>query len=125
MHFFCVVPSNHQIAAQICRQAGLVKKSKDVMDYSEDNFAIVFAAMGVRRWHRRHQQILIPWSHNVLKEQLHTLFFAWTTSNYIYSAFQMIVHPKEEHSLSTHHFLKVGEVWVHKLLLEFHRWTEL
>lgn len=36
-----------QIAAQICRQAGLVKKSKDVMDYSEDNFAIVFAAMGV------------------------------------------------------------------------------
>ncbi|MBN3316489.1 VATB2 ATPase, partial [Atractosteus spatula] len=35
------------IAAQICRQAGLVKKSKDVMDYSEENFAIVFAAMGV------------------------------------------------------------------------------
>uniref|UniRef100_A0A3B3H6J0 Vacuolar proton pump subunit B n=1 Tax=Oryzias latipes TaxID=8090 RepID=A0A3B3H6J0_ORYLA len=32
---------------QICRQAGLVKKSKDVMVYSEDNFAIVFAAMGV------------------------------------------------------------------------------
>lgn len=24
-----------------------MKKSKDVMDYSEDNFAIVFAAMGV------------------------------------------------------------------------------
>lgn len=40
-----------QIAAQICRQAGLVKKSKDVMDYSEDNFAIVFAAMGVRRFY--------------------------------------------------------------------------
>lgn len=38
---------SHQIAAQICRQAGLVKKSKDVMDYSEENFAIVFAAMGV------------------------------------------------------------------------------
>lgn len=36
-----------QIAAQICRQAGLVKKSKDVVDYHEDNFAIVFAAMGV------------------------------------------------------------------------------
>lgn len=36
-----------QIAAQICRQAGLVKKSKDVMDFHEDNFAIVFAAMGV------------------------------------------------------------------------------
>lgn len=36
-----------QIAAQICRQAGLVKKSKDVVDYSEENFAIVFAAMGV------------------------------------------------------------------------------
>ncbi|KAL7991033.1 hypothetical protein Chor_014463 [Crotalus horridus] len=35
------------IAAQICRQAGLVKKSKDAMDYHEDNFAIVFAAMGV------------------------------------------------------------------------------
>lgn len=39
---------NFQIAAQICRQAGLVQKSKDVMDYSADNFAIVFAAMGVR-----------------------------------------------------------------------------
>ncbi|KAL4623035.1 V-type proton ATPase subunit B, brain isoform [Arapaima gigas] len=36
-----------QIAAQICRQAGLVKKPKSVMDYSEENFAIVFAAMGV------------------------------------------------------------------------------
>uniref|UniRef100_A0A8C2X0G4 Vacuolar proton pump subunit B n=1 Tax=Cyclopterus lumpus TaxID=8103 RepID=A0A8C2X0G4_CYCLU len=38
---------HNEIAAQICRQAGLVKKSKDVMDYSSDNFAIVFAAMGV------------------------------------------------------------------------------
>ncbi|KAI6069770.1 Vacuolar proton pump subunit B [Aix galericulata] len=38
---------HNEIAAQICRQAGLVKKSKDVMDYHEDNFAIVFAAMGV------------------------------------------------------------------------------
>lgn len=40
-------PRPPQIAAQICRQAGLVKKSKDVVDYHEDNFAIVFAAMGV------------------------------------------------------------------------------
>lgn len=47
-----------QIAAQICRQAGLVKKSKDVMDYSEDNFAIVFAAMGVRTF-ACHRQILL------------------------------------------------------------------
>uniref|UniRef100_UPI00358E4B52 V-type proton ATPase subunit B, brain isoform n=1 Tax=Myxine glutinosa TaxID=7769 RepID=UPI00358E4B52 len=38
---------HNEIAAQICRQGGLVKKSKDVMDYSDDNFAIVFAAMGV------------------------------------------------------------------------------
>ncbi|XP_051895310.1 V-type proton ATPase subunit B-like [Pristis pectinata] len=38
---------HNEIAAQICRQAGLVKKSKAVMDYSDDNFAIVFAAMGV------------------------------------------------------------------------------
>uniref|UniRef100_G3TXW2 Vacuolar proton pump subunit B n=1 Tax=Loxodonta africana TaxID=9785 RepID=G3TXW2_LOXAF len=38
---------HNEIAAQICRQAGLVKKSKDVADYSEENFAIVFAAMGV------------------------------------------------------------------------------
>uniref|UniRef100_A0A8B9G5D8 Vacuolar proton pump subunit B n=1 Tax=Amazona collaria TaxID=241587 RepID=A0A8B9G5D8_9PSIT len=38
---------HNEIAAQICRQAGLVKKSKDVMDFHEDNFAIVFAAMGV------------------------------------------------------------------------------
>lgn len=46
-----------QIAAQICRQAGLVDKSladgksakptKSVHDDSDDNFSIVFAAMGV------------------------------------------------------------------------------
>jgi V-type H+-transporting ATPase subunit B len=37
-----------QIAAQICRQAGLVKlPGKSVLDDHEDNFAIVFAAMGV------------------------------------------------------------------------------
>jgi V-type H+-transporting ATPase subunit B len=35
-----------QIAAQICRQAGLVAQ-KDVMDGSKENIAIVFAAMGV------------------------------------------------------------------------------
>lgn len=45
---------NPQIAAQICRQAGLVQKSKDVMDYSAENFAIVFAAMGVRKETRPH-----------------------------------------------------------------------
>ncbi|XP_005062419.1 PREDICTED: V-type proton ATPase subunit B, kidney isoform, partial [Ficedula albicollis] len=38
---------HNEIAAQICRQAGLVKKSKDVVDFHEDNFAIVFAAMQV------------------------------------------------------------------------------
>uniref|UniRef100_A0AAY4EM61 Vacuolar proton pump subunit B n=1 Tax=Denticeps clupeoides TaxID=299321 RepID=A0AAY4EM61_9TELE len=38
---------HNEIAAQICRQAGLVQKSKDTLDYSSDNFAIVFAAMGV------------------------------------------------------------------------------
>ncbi|KYQ94285.1 vacuolar H+ ATPase B subunit [Tieghemostelium lacteum] len=39
---------HNEIAAQICRQAGLVKKSgKSVIDDHEDNFAIVFAAMGV------------------------------------------------------------------------------
>ncbi|TKS85148.1 V-type proton ATPase subunit B, brain isoform [Collichthys lucidus] len=38
---------HNEIAAQICRQAGLVQKSKDVMDYSAENFAIVFAAMGI------------------------------------------------------------------------------
>ena len=37
-----------QIAAQICRQAGLVSAhGKSVTDSHEDNFAIVFAAMGV------------------------------------------------------------------------------
>lgn len=39
-----------QIAAQICRQGGLVKlpgKDKGITDTHEDNFAIVFAAMGV------------------------------------------------------------------------------
>lgn len=39
------LPHNN-IGAQICRQASLVK-GKDVYDHSEDNFAIVFAAMGV------------------------------------------------------------------------------
>lgn len=41
---------HNELAAQICRQAGLVRKqaiTKDVLDGSEDNFAIVFAAMGV------------------------------------------------------------------------------
>merc|ERR1711871_1145279 len=37
---------HNEIAAQICRQAGLVK-GKDVLDHSADNFSIVFAAMGV------------------------------------------------------------------------------
>ena len=38
---------HNEIAAQICRQAGLVKPTKDVHDGHEDNFSIVFAAMGV------------------------------------------------------------------------------
>lgn len=46
---FLLIPPPPQIAAQICRQAGLVKKSKAVLDYHDDNFAIVFAAMGVRK----------------------------------------------------------------------------
>lgn len=37
---------HNEVAAQICRQAGLVNK-KTVIDNSDDNFAIVFAAMGV------------------------------------------------------------------------------
>lgn len=37
---------HNEIAAQICRQASLVQRSS-VVDESEDNFAIVFAAMGV------------------------------------------------------------------------------
>ena len=37
---------HNEIAAQICRQAGLVAK-KGVLDGHEDNFSIVFAAMGV------------------------------------------------------------------------------
>ena len=41
---------HNEIAAQICRQGGLVKMpDKDVLDGHEDNFAIVFAAMGVSR----------------------------------------------------------------------------
>ncbi|KAI3381244.1 hypothetical protein SNEBB_002076 [Seison nebaliae] len=38
---------HNDIAAQICRQAGLVKTNKGTVDMSDDNFAIVFAAMGV------------------------------------------------------------------------------
>lgn len=34
------------VGAQICRQASLVK-GKDVHDHSDENFALVFAAMGV------------------------------------------------------------------------------
>lgn len=37
---------HNEIAAQICRQASLIGR-KDVLDTSEDNFCIVFAAMGV------------------------------------------------------------------------------
>lgn len=41
---------HNEIAAQICRQAGLVRgPSKDALDGSDDNFSIVFAAMGVNR----------------------------------------------------------------------------
>ena len=39
---------HNEIGAQICRQASLVK-GKDVHDHHEDNFCIVFAAMGVNR----------------------------------------------------------------------------
>ena len=39
---------HNEIAAQICRQAGLVNRpTKDVHDGHEENFSIVFAAMGV------------------------------------------------------------------------------
>ena len=39
---------HNEIAAQICRQAGLVNSpTKSVLDGHKDNFAIVFAAMGV------------------------------------------------------------------------------
>lgn len=37
---------HNEIGAQICRQAGLVQ-GKDVMDHSNENFAVVFGAMGV------------------------------------------------------------------------------
>jgi V-type H+-transporting ATPase subunit B len=41
---------HNEIAAQICRQAGLVQhRGKDVHDTSADNFAIVFGAMGVNK----------------------------------------------------------------------------
>ena len=39
---------HNEIGAQICRQASLVRK-KDTLDETEDNFAIVFAAMGVNK----------------------------------------------------------------------------
>lgn len=37
---------HNELAAQICKQAQLVKR-KDVLDTSDDNFCIIFAAMGV------------------------------------------------------------------------------
>merc|ERR1740138_1348611 len=39
---------HNEIGAQICRQAGLVQ-GKDVKDHHEDNFVIVFGAMGVNQ----------------------------------------------------------------------------
>lgn len=39
---------HNEIGAQICRQASLVKH-KDVHDHSDENFAIVFGAMGVNK----------------------------------------------------------------------------
>lgn len=39
---------HNEIGAQICRQASLVKH-KDVLDHSDENFVIVFAAMGVNK----------------------------------------------------------------------------
>lgn len=38
---------HNDIAAQICRQASLVDSGKGTVDESDENFAIVFAAMGV------------------------------------------------------------------------------
>uniref|UniRef100_H2Z5G6 Vacuolar proton pump subunit B n=1 Tax=Ciona savignyi TaxID=51511 RepID=H2Z5G6_CIOSA len=44
---------HNEIAAQICRQGGLVKlPDKGVLDGHDDNFAIVFAAMGVSHCHK-------------------------------------------------------------------------
>merc|ERR1719454_2390963 len=39
---------HNEISAQICRQASLVKH-KDVLDESDENFVVVFAAMGVTK----------------------------------------------------------------------------
>jgi V-type H+-transporting ATPase subunit B len=39
---------HNDIGAQICRQASLVK-GKDILDHSNENFAIVFAAMGISK----------------------------------------------------------------------------
>lgn len=38
---------HNEIAAQICRQAGLARPTKSVHDGHPDNFSIVFGAMGV------------------------------------------------------------------------------
>jgi V-type H+-transporting ATPase subunit B len=43
---------HNDIGAQICRQASLVK-TKDVSDHSDENFVVVFAAMGVSDAHAR------------------------------------------------------------------------
>lgn len=45
--FFVVGLLYNEIVVQICCQVGLVKKFKDVVDYSEENFVIVFVVMGV------------------------------------------------------------------------------
>lgn len=46
-NFTCLFISFIQIAAQIVRQGGLVKLPDRHLEAGEDDFAIVFAAMGV------------------------------------------------------------------------------
>ena len=72
-----------QIAAQICRQGGLVKlPGKSVLDDHHDNFAIVFAAMGVSRsrgWCIERFQFLFEIIKSCLKASV--IQFHWPTNN--------------------------------------------
>ncbi|CAA6670094.1 unnamed protein product [Spirodela intermedia] len=79
---------HNEIAAQICRQAGLVKrleKSDNLLeDGEEDNFAIVFAAMGVNMETAQFSSVILrKMANDPTIERIITPRIALTTAEYL------------------------------------------
>ena len=80
---------HNEIGAQICRQASLVK-GKDILDHSDDNFVIVFAAMGVNletaRFFQKDFEVHGSMEHTVLflnlERELHVLVIMTDMTSY-------------------------------------------